>query len=130
MNSDKIVERNTASVLLKNNLFPLPTGAAVILAQFDIDLFRSIAWFNLILGIGFICLLIAMFRGESKWHCENRCQKCKCSLLEWSRLKEIVMGIKVSLIFISLKFLVHSPSGIRSRLFVCGQELMGTMKGL
>ena len=80
---------------------PILTGAVVILAQFHINHFRSIAWYNVIIGIGYILLQIIMFRGESKCHCEDFCRKSKCSLPERSKL---MSWSNLSLILVSLKW--------------------------
>ena len=42
-------------------------GAAAVLAQFNIDQFRSIAWFNVAFGVAFIVLQVAIFKGESSF---------------------------------------------------------------
>ena len=80
-----------------------PTGAVVILAQFHINHFRSIAWYNVIIGIGYILLQIIMFQGESKCHCEDFCRKSKCSLPERSEFRKVMSWSNLSLILVSLK---------------------------
>ena len=84
--------------------FSVPTGVAVILAQFHVNHFRSIAWYNVILGILYILLQIAIFRGESTCLCENLCQKHKCSLLKRSKFRKMMTCSNVSLILVSLKW--------------------------
>ena len=42
----------------------------MLITLIDIDQFRSIAWFNLALGLAFIVLQLLLFRGESD------CKKC------------------------------------------------------
>ena len=84
-------------------VFPIPTGAVVILAQFHINHFRSIAWYNVIIGIGYILLQIIMFQGESKCHCEDFCRKSKCSLPERSEFRKVMSWSNLSLILVSLK---------------------------
>ena len=85
-----------------NDIFPIPTGVAAILAQFP-TYFRSIAWFNVILGVGYIFLQLVMLRGESKCHCENPCQTHKCSLPEKrSKFRRMMTCSNLSLISVSL----------------------------
>lgn len=56
-------------------------GATVIFAQFQISQFRSIAWFNVAVGIAFVILHILIFHGESSCkkitQCRFICQKEK-----------------------------------------------------
>ena len=80
---------------------PIPTGIAAILAQFP-NHFRSIAWFNVILGVGCAFLQLVMLRGESRCQCENACQKHKCSLPERSKLFGRMTWSNLSLILVSL----------------------------
>ena len=47
-------------------LYPGLTGVAAIFAQFDIDPFRSIAWYNAAAGMALIVLQFLLFHGESK----------------------------------------------------------------
>ena len=42
----------------------------MLLTLFDIDQFRSIAWFNVALGVTFIVLQLLLLQGESE------CKKC------------------------------------------------------
>lgn len=47
-------------------------------SQFDIDQFRSIAWYNVAFGVLFILLLFALFHGESGCSkVKSRCKLCK-----------------------------------------------------
>lgn len=48
-------------------------GVAVIFAQFPINQFRSIAWYNAVLGLVIIVTQIFVFRGESS------CKDTNCS---------------------------------------------------
>lgn len=52
-------------MLNQNTSAFLPTGATVAFSQFDINQFRAIAWFNVAAGLGFVILLLVIFRGES-----------------------------------------------------------------
>ena len=81
----------------------IPTGVAAIIAQFRINHFRSVAWYNVVIGIGYIFLQLAMFRGESRCECQNTCQKSTCSLPKKSRIKEMMTCSNVFLIMVSLK---------------------------
>ena len=85
-----------------NGIFPIPTGVAAILAQFP-NHFRSIAWFNVILGVGCAFLQLVMLRGESRCQCENPCQKHKCSLPERSKFIGRMTWSNLSLILVSLR---------------------------
>jgi len=69
------------------------TGVAAILSQFNISHFRSIAWYNVALGVSFILLEFLMFHGESK--CPDLHQGCNCRK-NWKRGK-----IDVTLILVS-----------------------------
>ena len=93
----------------------LPTGFAAIIAQFHINHFRSVAWYNVVIGIGYIFLQLAMFRGESKCDCQNTCRKSNCSLPKKSKFKEMMTWSNVFLIMVFLKWpkvssLIPSPS--------------------
>jgi len=66
----------------------LTAGVAAILVQFPIDHFRSIGWYNVILGVLYVLLQFALFHGESRWHCGNVLQKCGCKLTEKSNWKK------------------------------------------
>jgi hypothetical protein len=60
--------------------FFFPLGAAAVLAQFKIDQFRSIAWFNVAFGVAFIILEVIIFRGESNFKkLKSRCTHWKFS---------------------------------------------------
>ena len=89
-------------------VFAISTGVAAILAQFP-NHFRSIAWFNVILGIGYIFLQLVMLRGESRCQCENPCQKHKCSLPERSKF---MTCSKLPLILVSLKWPVAMVTSV------------------
>ena len=56
---------------------PFLTGVATIFAQFDIDQFRSIAWYNVAAGVALIILQLVIFHGESS--CHHKVKQCKCS---------------------------------------------------
>ena len=85
------------------NIFLSPTGFAAIIAQFHINHFRSVAWYNIIIGVGYIFLQLAMFRGESRCDCQNTCRKSTCSLPKKSRIKELMTCSNMFLIMVSLK---------------------------
>ena len=53
----------------------LRVGATVIFAQFTINQFRSIAWFNAAMGVVIILIQILMFKGEMRC---NRYAKQSC----------------------------------------------------
>lgn len=46
------------------------TGAAAIIAQFDIDQFRTIAWFNVVIGVILGVLQILMF-SDNLYACDH-----------------------------------------------------------
>lgn len=54
--------------------FYTSTGVAAILAQFNINQFRSIAWYNVALGVVFVMLEFLIFHGERK--CPDFSQQC------------------------------------------------------
>lgn len=76
-------------IFLNNN-----TGAAALFAQFQIDQFRSIAWYNTVFGVLFIVLQIILFHGESTCKTRRRCQLCH------SKLRD--QNIHATEVFISL----------------------------
>ena len=51
----------------------------MVLAQLDVDQFRSVAWYNVAGGISLILLQIVMVHGESKCRKALK-QLCKCKL--------------------------------------------------
>jgi len=81
----------------------LTAGVAAILAQFPIDHFRSIGWYNVILGVLYILLQFVMFHGESKWHCGTVHQRHGCSMPEKSNWERVMTANHVVVILISLK---------------------------
>jgi len=93
--------RRSLGMRLTNVVISIPTGFAALLAQFPYR-FRSIAWYNIGLGIGYIIFQISTFRGESKCHCENSCHKSKFSLPERSRIREMICS-NMCLILVSFK---------------------------
>ena len=66
-----------------------PTGVAAVFAQFKIDQFRSIAWYNVALGVALIILLFVIFHGESNCNklpqrrtlCKTTSKKRKISII-------------------------------------------------
>lgn len=55
-------------------------GTAALIAQFDVDQFRSVAWFNVAFGIAFTVLQVIMFSDES-YNCGMlKKNKCACNL--------------------------------------------------
>ena len=98
--------------------YPLvPTGVAAILAQFP-NHFRSIAWFNVILGVGYIFLQLVMLWGESSCHCENPCQTHKCPLPERAKFRRMMTCSNLSLILVSLRWLVAMVTSVTPCLLV------------
>ena len=54
------------------SIFPT-LGVAVIFAQFSINQFRSIAWYNVAVGLAVIVTQLLIFRGESSCHKPTNC---------------------------------------------------------
>ena len=48
------------------DLIVLSTGFPIILANFDVDHFRTVGWFNVAVGVALIVLGVVMFHGEYK----------------------------------------------------------------
>ena len=65
---------------LSHTVHLLQLGAAAVFAQFQIDQFRSIAWYNVAFGVLFMALQIILFRGESTFKTAKRCQLCQSQL--------------------------------------------------
>ena len=84
-----------------NAVFLSTTGFTALIAQFHVDHFRSVAWFNVGLGVGYIFLQLATFHGETKCHCRNLRQNCKRSPPERSRLRGMMACSNVSLVLVS-----------------------------
>ena len=107
--------------------FPVYTaGVAAILVQFPIDHFRSIGWYNVILGVLYIFLLFTMFHGESNCHCENICRKCGCTLPKKSNWKKTMVVGNVVVILVSLTWCLEVDSAwstLYSCMFFVGQSL-------
>ena len=98
-------------------VFPIPTGVAAILAQFP-NHFHSIAWFNVILGIVCAFLQLVMLRGESRCQCENPCQTHKCSLPDRSKFRRMMTCSNLSLILVSLRWLVTMVTSVHDHQLV------------
>ena len=116
-----------------NMFFPISTGVAAILAQFP-NHFHSIAWFNVILGVGCAFLQLVMLRGESRCQCEDACQKHKCSLPERSKFRRMLTCSNLSLILVSLKWpvamvtTVTSTSGVLLSVFLPAHQPVNEAK--
>ena len=87
----------------------MTAGVAAILAQFPIDHFRSMGWYNVILGVLYVLLLFAMFHGERKCHCDVSYRKQGCTVLEKTNLYNLttLCNVQVPVILVSFKFYIH-----------------------
>ena len=93
-------------------LFSVIAGVAVIFAQFPINQFRSIAWYNAVVGVGIIVTQIIIFRGESSCNKLSNCSwkrskarhKSKTTSPEKSKLSK---AITVSVSFQYMLFCVQ-----------------------
>ena len=77
----------------------LRTGAAVIFAQFPIDQFRAIAWYNIVMGTVLLLLQLVLFRGEAG--CRGWSQiktSCHCPEEVKSGVNNGLMGLFISYI--------------------------------
>ena len=55
-------------------------GAAVVFAQYPIDQFRSIAWYNMGFGVALLIMQVIIFRGESSFKKISQCRNiCQCA---------------------------------------------------
>lgn len=63
-------------------------------AQFQIDQFRSIAWYNVAFGVAFILLQLVLFHGESTCKTAKQCQLCHSKFCTMN--KTSVMEIFIS----------------------------------
>jgi len=97
-----VCTRRSACTPTSTDIFVLTAGVTAILVQFPIDHFRSIGWYNVILGVLYIFLQFAMFRGESKCRYKDVRQKCGCTLPEISNWKQKMTVNNVVVILISL----------------------------
>ena len=58
----------------------LPIGVTVVFAQFPVNQFHCIGWFNAVMGMTVIFIQILMFKGEMKWTRQSKdgtCSTCK-----------------------------------------------------
>ena len=72
-----------------------PTGIAAVFAQFAIDQFRSIAWYNVALGVALIILLFVIFHGES--NCNKLPQRRTLCKTIFKRRKISIINVVISL---------------------------------
>ena len=64
--------RTTTILRFCSNTFP---GITTVFAQFNINQFRAIAWFNVAVGLAYIVLQLVMFHGEGSFRkVKRRCQ--------------------------------------------------------
>lgn len=64
-------------------------------AQFQIDQFRSIAWYNVALGVALIVLLFVIFHGES--NCNKLPQRRTLCKTIFKRRKISIINVVISL---------------------------------
>ena len=76
-----------------NQFIHFSTGVPLLITLFNISQFRSVAWFNVAVGMTFIVLQFLMLRGESKWKkhemtctCTSRCGGDMKFNLKWVEL--------------------------------------------
>lgn len=72
-----------------------PTGIAAVFAQFAIDQFRSIAWYNVAIGVALIILQLIIFHGES--NCNKLPQRCTLCRTILKKRKISIIDIVISL---------------------------------
>ena len=72
-----------------------PTGIAAVFAQFKIDQFRSIAWYNVAIGVALIILQLTIFHGES--NCNKLPQRCTLCRTILKKRKISIVDIVISL---------------------------------
>ena len=77
-------------------LYPGLAGVATIFAQFDIDQFRSIAWYNAAAGMALIVLQFVIFRGESKCKKLPECSMTCCWKITKSSCESSCFGVVIS----------------------------------
>ena len=71
----------------------------MLLTLFDIDQFRSIAWFNVALGVTFIVLQLLLLQGESE------CKKCDINCVKGNRYKKkLHLDIKWKPVLVSFHY--------------------------
>ena len=84
----------------------ISTGVAVIFAQFPINQFRSIAWYNAVAGIAIIAVQLLIFRGESdctkltncSWKSRTSKQPRKTAGPETTRLsRALSLGVSLNM---------------------------------
>ena len=75
-------------------------GAAIMFAQFDINQFRAIVWFNVAAGVAFIVLQLLMFHGEVGWNYKMRKQ---CAFTKADRFWNSPFELFISFDKINLK---------------------------
>ena len=95
------------------------TGAAAIFTQFDIDQFRSIAWYNVAAGVLFVALLVLLFHGEAgcseiRKRRHNCCKKFNAS---WKLIK-LPSGLNTRCLEFLISFSIYyNTPALRSALF-------------
>ena len=73
------------------------TGVPLLLTLFDVNPFRAIAWFNVMVGVLSIVLQLLLLRGESEYKkCDMWCAKSRCG--KGKKLEIKWMAILVSFI--------------------------------
>ena len=73
------------------------TGFPVILAQFPkTPQFRPPAWFCVAVGVALLLLQLALFHGESAWHCQKIQHQIKKPLLKREQKHATVCQVVVS----------------------------------
>ncbi len=78
-------------------MYNICAGAALVFAQFPIDQFRAIAWYNVSFGVFFLIIELFIFRGESK--CHRRKISCNCQRKDIPKLTPLSVFVSSDLIF-------------------------------
>jgi len=84
------------------------TGVAVLFSHLPIEQYRSIAWFNVALGLVAVSLFIVLFRGESSW------KKISGTMYSVSQEVQILKLFRPLQVFISFIISINEQSIIIS----------------
>ena len=99
-------------------------GVAVIFAQFPINQFRSIAWYNVAVGLAVMVTQLLIFRGESSCNkltnCSSSCKKARTSPKVPSSSSQESMLSKIASTSVSANKLHSHISFLHSHYHIAG----------
>ena len=81
----------------------LSAGVPLLITLLDVNPFRAIAWFNVMVGVASIVLQLLMLRGESEFKkCDMRCAKSRCGKGKKLEIKWMAVLVSFTAVYSTL----------------------------